>query len=628
MGFDINKFKSDVHQTSRYQKRLDELQKKGMDTACIECAVNEAVDNLHQGQTRAFVIYGEPQSGKTEMMIALTARLLDAGHKMIVHLLNDSVQLLEQNLDRFQRSGLAPSPCNFTSIMDPDIKVGDEEWVIFCKKNSRDLQKLIQKIEHIKKKIIIDDEADYATPNSKVNQGEKTRINDLIGNLLRGDGIYIGVTATPARLDLNNTFQNDHEKWVDFPPHKKYTGQKIFFPISQGSGSFNKFRITWIPDTGDYPEYCRNALLGFLVNTAYLNLHPERHKEGIQNYSFLVHTSGNKADHTRDYKIIQKVFGILSDPSNKDFESCLKQLWETAGERYPGKADDIVRYVRANIGCRNIVIMNSEKKDAAVSYKSATSPSSLFTVVIGGNIVSRGVTFDNLLSMYFTRDVKHKLQQDTYIQRARMFGSRGDYLDYFELTIPESLYLDWHRCFIFHRLSLEAIRSGKGAPVWLEDSRISAVSSASVDKSNVSLDSGEMSFSVFDYDVIENQVDAILRSNVDDNFAKLKKLQSLLGETNFPEFLLSYIQEFNPKGDSSIMLHGANSIAESSDADQNNISRKKGFMGGAAFTKNPDVTHHFRILFNAEKQARLFYKYSGKITFLKNLKNQSTKLAT
>jgi len=70
--------------------------------------------------------------------------------------------------------------------------------------------------------------------------------------------------------------------------------------------------------------------------------------------------------------------------------------------------------------------------------------------------------------MFFTRDVKHKLQQDTYIQRARMFGSRGNYLKYFELTIPKNLYLDWQTCFIFHRLSLEARKQNKTSPVWLD----------------------------------------------------------------------------------------------------------------------------------------------------------------
>ena len=103
---------------------------------------------------------------------------------------------------------------------------------------------------------------------------------------------------------------------------------------------------------------------------------------------------------------------------------------------------------------------------------------------------------DNLLSMFFTRDVQHKIQQDTYIQRARMFGSRGDYLRFFELTIPQSLYLDWHRCFVFHRLALDAIREGHGSLVWLGDQRISAVATSSIDRSTVDLDRGEMSFSL------------------------------------------------------------------------------------------------------------------------------------
>jgi hypothetical protein len=63
-----------------------------------------------------------------------------------------------------------------------------------------------------------------------------------------------------------------------------------------------------------------------------------------------------------------------------------------------------------------------------------------------------------------------------------MFGSRKKHLPHFELTIPEQLYLDWHRCFVFHKLALEAIKTKKGSPVWLADQRIAAVASSSVDK--------------------------------------------------------------------------------------------------------------------------------------------------
>lgn len=153
-------------------------------------------------------------------------------------------QLLEQNLERFLRSGLDPAPKKFSDILDPAVKIGDSKWIIFCKKNSGDLQQLLAKIGNIQDKVIIDDEADFATPNSKVNNhNEKTKINELVGKLLSDDGAYIGVTATPARLDLNNTFENNNEKWIDFLPHPLYTGQACLLPTTTHSLSTMEFGL-------------------------------------------------------------------------------------------------------------------------------------------------------------------------------------------------------------------------------------------------------------------------------------------------------------------------------------------------------------------------------------------------
>jgi len=251
MGFDINQFKNKTHLGNRYEKRIQAIKADGQETTCIEKAVEEALENINKSNIRSFVVYGEPQSGKTEMMIALTAKLLDEGNKIIIHLLNDNVSLLEQNLYRFQKSGLAPAPRNYIAVLDKAIEIGSKEWVIFCKKNASDLNKLIDKLGHIDGKVIIDDEADYATPNSKINQQKQSKMNELITKLLKNEGVFIGVTATPARLDLNNTFENEHEKWVDFQPHSKYTGQDVFFPINRK----HEFKIQFIPDNaGDEPK--------------------------------------------------------------------------------------------------------------------------------------------------------------------------------------------------------------------------------------------------------------------------------------------------------------------------------------------------------------------------------------
>src|SRR5262249_29059087 len=184
LTFDSSRFKNRNKPNTQYQRQLDRLAADGKQIDCIEEAVNGALANLTSGRRASFVIYGEPQSGKTEMMICLTARLLDEDRLFILHLLNDSVDLLGQNLGRFQKSGLAPAAKNFTDILDPAVPIKGRQHVIFCKKNPRDLEKLQQKIGKLDDIVIIDDEADYASPNAKINQRTRTRINELISELL------------------------------------------------------------------------------------------------------------------------------------------------------------------------------------------------------------------------------------------------------------------------------------------------------------------------------------------------------------------------------------------------------------------------------------------------------------
>ena len=615
--FNLNELKKETSNNNRYEKRLSKLVSIGQEVSHIKTVVENAVANIQSDQ-KSFVIYGEPQSGKTEMMIALTAKLLDIGSKIVIVLLNDSVQLLGQNLERFQRSGLSPSPKKFNEVLPPEIEIGSRQWIIFCKKNAKDLQKLIQKLDQHFNRVIIDDEADYATPNSKINKREKSKINELTEKLIGSEGIYIGVTATPARLDLNKTHSNQNECWIDFPPHSNYTGQDIFFPTSTED---LPYRLTFLPDQGDDPKYLRDALFSFIVNVAYLNT---KINDPEKNYSMLVHTSGKKADHTVDYKQIVKIFEILKDSEQKDHEPYFKQIWEIANNRYPGHADEIAKYAITNIDRNNIVVMNSDKEVNAADNRTATDPTSPFTIVIGGNIVSRGVTFNNLLSMFFTRDVKHKLQQDTYIQRARMFGSRGNYLNYFELVIPKSLYLDWQKCFIFHRLSLESRKQNSHSPIWLDGERITAVSSSSIDKTNVVIDRGEMSFAIFDFD--QEVIGDILEQNIN-SLQKLKALAELLGRESLPMYLVSYIESFCPIGDQSIAIHTPKTIAgyaeKEGEIDKTTITRSKGFIGDREMelSKYPNVIHHINILFNEIGKARVFYRYRGSIRFLKTSKN-------
>jgi primosomal protein N' len=121
--FDFEKIKNSSDLKSRYEKQIDRISGGGKwQTDNIESTVANCIENI-KSECRSFVIYGEPQSGKTEMMISLSAKLIDEGFRIILILMNDSVDLLNQNLDRFKRSGIDPTPVNFTEILDKVNKI-------------------------------------------------------------------------------------------------------------------------------------------------------------------------------------------------------------------------------------------------------------------------------------------------------------------------------------------------------------------------------------------------------------------------------------------------------------------------------------------------------------------------
>ena len=199
-----------------------------------------------------------------------------------------------------------------------------------------------------------------------------------------------------------------------------------------------------------------------------------------------------------------------------------------------------------------------------------------------------------------------------------MFGARGEYLKYFELTIPAQLYTDWHRCFIFHKLALNTIDNDLGSPVWIGDSRVSVAAESSINKATVALDKGEMSFGMFDYSA---ELDDIVLSD-QNSVETLKKLRDKIGNDALPNFLIDYIQATSPDGKESLAIHTASSIeGYKESANQEAITRTKGFIGNPQLElkKFPKAVHHIKVLRNANGKARLFYKFKGSLQFIQNL---------
>lgn len=598
---------------AQYLERIQKLKNDGIDTQSIEGAVDKTIANLSLAQGRSFVIFGEPQSGKTEMMIALNARLLDEGHEIIINLLTDSLDLLGQSLDRFRSSGISPSPKQFTELPDNPKDLRGNKWLIFSKKNARDLEKLITILKSFKKIVVIDDEADYASPNAKINKDEKTKINKLICSLLGEDGQYIGVTATPARLNLNNTFENDTELWVEFLPHPKYVGQEFFFP---SNGKVDYRLNTFKADEGSEKVELQRAILHFLCGVA-----EQHHRGNTACFTMLVHTSGKKEEHQEDIQVIRTTIGTLANSGHANFQALADRLEEIAKVYAKDNPEYIRDFVLRNINRNMIVEINSRNESGTVSQ--IAKPTSFFSFGAGGNIISRGVTFDNLLSMYFTRSVKGKFAQDTYIQRARMFGSREKYKIFFQLWIPETLMVNWSKCFSYHRLALQAMRSKEGPPVWLSDHKTVPTSPASIDKSTVDIEGGEMSFGLFAYDEARHRP-LFVRDGKSDG-EMLEILRNEFSDDQFPGYLYDYLKAQLP--DSSIALHKPSLYGATSktytEKEKRMIQRARSIFGNSEFQRGdtPAAAHHLKIYHNQYGDARLFYKINGtSIRFIRNLK--------
>lgn len=601
----------------QYVQRINLLREKGLETGAIEHTVDATIENLDQASNSSFVIYGEPQSGKTEMMIALNARLVDEGFDVIVNLLTDSVDLLAQSLARFRSAGLSPSPKLFSELPEEAQQLRGKQWVIFSKKNARDLEKLKITLRLLEKVLIIDDEADYASPNSKVNskENERTKINHLIHDIINGRGHYIGVTATPARLDLNNTFSNKVEKWVHFEPHSAYVGQEFFFP-SNGKAEYRLYQFE--ADEGNERLQLETAVLHFLCGVA------EQHKKGhTKNFSMIVHTSGKIDEHFEDLGMVRKVIEILSNPSAARFNTVRSKLSKIAKDY--GDWIEVTKFVLKNINRHQIVEINHKgKKLSKDGVSGLLSPTSLFSFGVGGNIISRGVTFENLLSMYFTRSVKGKFTQDTYIQRARMFGNRNNYKEDFQLWIPETLMSNWGKCFDFHKLALEAVKSGKGAPVWLADHKTTPTSNNSIDKSSVDFESGEMSYALFDFD--DHQIATLMDSEPADSLKALDSLAQYLGTEAFPSYVLEFIRRDVERDALSVCFHAPAHFGKRANYTDDEISlirRKKSIFSGTELARGarPTAKHHLKAYFNRHGKARLFYKINGSsVKFIRNVK--------
>ena len=444
--------------------------------------VNQLLNPEAEGKRYQGLVLGYVQSGKTSNMAATIAKAADRGYQLIIILagLTDSLRKQTQNRmqkDLFQHLEDRWYPCttdesDFTFDTKLPIFKGERKTtVLIIKKNvfvlDRLLRKLNQESEVNRKEIttlIIDDECDQASLNTKAYKEQVSRTNSLIRSII--DSLekvtYLGYTATPYANILTPQKSVDGNKdlypndfIVSLKEPKNYFGARKLFgeefniefndelpfirrvkveEIEYLKPASMKKRFDFKPSL---TESLINACDYFLLS---LCSRAVRGQEA-EHCCMLIHTTIYSETH-KDLKILIKSQWLnplkkYIKENNSTVINRLKTLWEEESNiledsfrtklSCPEKSEsfsELKNYLQKSIESIEVLIENSTvNSDERINFDANES---IHAIVIGGNVLARGLTIEGLICSYFIRSSS---QYDTLMQMGRWFGYRVGYED-------------------------------------------------------------------------------------------------------------------------------------------------------------------------------------------------------
>ncbi|CAN1556907.1 Putative endonuclease, Z1 domain containing protein [Mycobacteriaceae bacterium] len=495
---------------------------------------------------RRGLVAGQVQSGKTGNFTGLIAKALDNGYKLVVVLAGVHNSLRSQTQTRIDAgilgfdtrairqaakandstkvgvgklSGPRLFVNSFTSSADDgDFRLavaqnmgvvpgGADPIVLVIKKNKSILENLYKWATLLTKErdpksgkfkvpripvLVIDDEADYASINTKhpkagEDEVDPSAINGLIRRFLDtfDRTAYVAYTATPFANIFIDPEGEHSEKGkdlfpgsfiVNLPPPSNYVGPERVFGLKEDTANaieeVESLPIvrkvfdydTWLPDkhrasddvpSGDLPQSLKDSIILFLMAGGVRRWRGQVGKH----HSMLVHvtrfTSVQKrvAGQIADFlgEVQQRFrYGEGGDPLLKAqverlYESDLlptsaslsndPELSSLIGPLPP--FDELWAYAAQIADVTKIHVVNGKSEDV-LEY--IDHPEGISVIAVGGDKLSRGLTLEGLCVSYYLRTSK---MYDTLMQMGRWFGYRPGYLDVCRLYTTTGL-IDWY----------------------------------------------------------------------------------------------------------------------------------------------------------------------------------------
>lgn len=502
----------DFYYWERYRKYLVEKTYAGQVLTTLDDVTNNILGLLENPRKegswdRRGMVVGHVQSGKTSNYIGLICKAADAGYKVIIvvagihnNLRNQTQNRIDEGFigfdsSRIQEGSIGEWNTNvigagrFNSSRRPvwfttskrdfntttATSVGtplenlNQPAVFVIKKNASTLKNLINWLKGHNTQLntssvtepllLIDDEADNASINTKRRSDEISKINGQIRELLRlfDRSCYVGYTATPfANIFVDpdsedemlgeDLFPRDFIVSLD-PPSNYFGASRVFL---DEDGDF----VRYIEDNEDVlplrhkkehllpeiPNSLATAVRTFVVARAIRLARgdSDKHNSMLVNTSRFVNVQQQLHNKIHEflYQIRSSVRvngGLPESEAHSDKE--IAALHDVFVEEYAGSCDVPWSMVQSclfeSVSPIRVVQVNS-RSSRPLDYGSH-GRNGLNVIAVGGLSLSRGLTLEGLIISYFLRN---SIMYDTLMQMGRWFGYRPKYEDLCRVWMP------------------------------------------------------------------------------------------------------------------------------------------------------------------------------------------------
>lgn len=481
---------------------------------------------------RRGLVVGHVQSGKTTHYTALAAKALDAGYQIVIVLAGVHNSLRSQTHERFDkhllgrdsaalleaiRAGRAPHGAPVLGVGsladergDPGLEFsiltcttsgedGDfsrkiagqiqlnvssgTRLVIVVKKNAILLPQLAKWLRTLSAgtgkqglvsapTLVIDDEADHASINTKDDDDDPTTINREIRLILKGfERVgFVGYTATPfANIFIPTEGSSDTATYgpdlfpsafiASLKAPSNYVGPDVVFghPGDESVGLPERLPLPmhvavddadeWMPDRhkkthvpGPLPPSVFEALRLFVITCATREArgHREHHSSMLLHVTRFINVQDRVCTQVkRAMEVDREVLELGAQGAIAELERRYREIWlgrlasqhdafvERFGSDCPPLPEwpDVWSRVVSALARISVIQVNGESQDA-LAY--SRTPAGRWVVAIGGDKLSRGLTLEGLAVSYFLRTSN---MFDTLMQMGRWFGYRHGYVD-------------------------------------------------------------------------------------------------------------------------------------------------------------------------------------------------------